>query len=51
MTIEELSQRHGVAIYPLVDAAVVLGLGAATSEPLSAEDVYVIEARLGLARP
>jgi hypothetical protein len=51
MTIVELSQRHGVAIYPLVDAAVVLGLGAATSEPLSAEDVYVIEARLGLARP
>jgi hypothetical protein len=51
MTIDELSQRHGVAVASLVDAALALGLSGTTAEPLSAEDVYAIEAQLGLDRP
>ena len=51
MTLEELSQRHGVAVAPLVDAAAALGLSGKTTEPLPAEAVYVIEAQLGLDRP
>jgi hypothetical protein len=51
MTIDELSQRHGVAIASLIDASLALGLTDKTTEPLAAEDVYVIEAQLGLDRP
>jgi hypothetical protein len=50
MTIDELPQRHGVAVAALVDAAVALGRSGKTTEPLSAGGVYVIEARLGLDR-
>ena len=50
MTIDELAQRHGIALAPLVDAAVALGLSGETPEPLAAEDVYVVEAQLGLDR-
>jgi hypothetical protein len=51
MTLDELAQRHGVAIVSLVDEAVSLGRSETTTEPLSAEDVCMIEARLGLDRP
>jgi hypothetical protein len=39
-----------VAIAALVDAAASLGLNESTTEPLPAEDVYVVEGRLGLDR-
>jgi len=50
MTLDELSQRHGVALAKLVEAADSLGLSVATAEPLAADEVYVVEAQLGLDR-
>jgi hypothetical protein len=51
MTLSELSQRHGIALSDLIDAAVSLGLGEATTELLAAEDVDSVELLLGVERP
>jgi hypothetical protein len=50
MTLTEVAQRHGVSLADAVNAATSLGLTDATAQPLSPDDVVLVEKLLGFDR-